>query len=168
MRHTRLILTRTCVAVLCVLLVQGCGYDGSEVSEKMPAADFTLKLFDGGDFRLSDHKGTPVVINFYASWCLACGIGVFNLEKVYKEYADKKVLFVGVAVQDTEEKAKKFLAKHGITYPSGLDGDGTIKADYGVVGHPFTFFVDRKGLIAYIHPGSITEELLKYELEKIL
>ena len=168
MIHTRLILTRACVAVLCVLLVQGCGDYGSEVNEKMPAADFTLKLFDGGDFRLSDHKGTPVVIYFYASWCLSCGIGVFNLEKVYKKYAGKKVSFVGVAVQDTEEKAKKFLAKHGITFPSGLDGDETIKADYGVVGHPFTFFIDRNGLIAYIHPGAITEELLTYELEKIL
>jgi cytochrome c biogenesis protein CcmG/thiol:disulfide interchange protein DsbE len=156
------------VAVLCVLLVQGCEDDGGEAIEKMPAPDFTLKLFDGGVFRLSDHKGTPVVINFYASWCLACGVGVSSLEKVYKEYASQKALFVGVAVQDTEEKAKKYLTKHGITYPSGLDGDGTIKGAYRVIGHPFTFFVDRKGLIAYVHPGSITEELLKYELEKIL
>ncbi|MCK5546234.1 MAG: TlpA family protein disulfide reductase [Rhodospirillaceae bacterium] len=168
MRHTRLISIRACVAVLCVLLVQGCVDEVGETVEREAAADFTLKLFDGGNFRLSDHKGTPVVINFYASWCLSCGIGVFNLEKVYKEYADKKVLFIGVAVQDTEEKAKKYLAKHGITFPSGLDEDEAIKHAYGVVGHPFTFFVDRKGLIAYVHPGAITEELLKYELEKIL
>jgi len=156
------------MAVLCVLLVQGCGNEGGGAVERVPAPDFTLKLFDGGDFRLSDHKGNPVVITFFASWCPACGIGVFNLERVYKKYAAGKVLFVGVAVQDTEAKAKKYVTKHGITYPTGLDGDGTIKGAYGVVGHPFTFFVDRKGFITYIHPGPVTEALLDYELEKIL
>ncbi|MDP6688395.1 MAG: TlpA disulfide reductase family protein, partial [Alphaproteobacteria bacterium] len=133
------------------------------------APDFTLTRFDGGGgFRLSDHRGNPVIINFYASWCTTCGIEANDLEKVYQEYAAREVMFVGVGIDDTEIKARQFLAKNKITYPSGLDVTGSIKQDYGLHGLPYTFFVDRGGYITYVHAGAVTEALLKYELAKLL
>ncbi len=160
------------VLLLCIpLVVQGCGEeeDGGEAAGKSLAPDFTLVRFDdGGSFRLSDHKGNPVVINFFASWCTTCGIEVSDLEKVYREFAARKVMFVGVGIDDTETKARQFVDKNGITYPTGLDMTGTIKTGYGIRGLPYTFFVDRKGFVTYVHAGAVTEALLKYELEKLL
>ncbi|MCP4998267.1 MAG: TlpA family protein disulfide reductase [Hyphomicrobiales bacterium] len=150
-----------------MLLVYGCREE--EGGAKSLAPDFTLTRFDnGGSFRLSDHKGNPVVINFFASWCTTCGVEVSDLEKVYQEFAGRNVMFVGVGVDDTETKALQYMKKYGITYPTGLDVTGTIKKDYGIRGLPFTFFVDRKGFITYIHAGAVNEPLLKYELDKLL
>ncbi|MDP6515486.1 MAG: TlpA disulfide reductase family protein [Alphaproteobacteria bacterium] len=160
------------VLLLCIpLVVQGCGEEegGGAAASKSLAPDFKLTRFDdGGSFRLSDHKGNLVVINFFASWCTTCGIEVNDLEKVYQEFAGKNVMFVGVGIDDTETKARKYVENYGITYPTGLDVTGTIKKGYGIYGLPYTFFVDRKGFITYIHAGAVTESLLKYELEKLL
>ena len=157
------------ILVLCLpLALAGC-QDEERGAGKSLAPDFTLTRFDGGGgFRLSDHRGNPVIINFYASWCTTCGIEANDLEKVYQEYAARQVMFVGVGIYDTEAKARQFLAKNGITYPSGLDLTGSIKQDYGLHGLPYTFFIDREGFITYVHAGAVTEALLKYDLAKLL
>jgi peroxiredoxin len=151
-------------------VVQSCGGDeddGGAAPGKEAAADFVLETFDGGSFRLSDHNGSPVIINFFASWCTLCGVEVSDLEKVYREYAERGVMLVGVAVQDTETKAREYVEKYGLTFPTGLDAEGTVKEAYGVYGLPMTYFIDRKGLVNYVHAGVVTEALLKHELEKI-
>ncbi len=158
------------VLLLCIpLVVQGCEEEDAAAAGKSLAPDFTITRFDNGSsFQLNDHKGNPVVINFFASWCTTCGVEVNDLEKVYQGFAEKKVMFVGVGIDDTEIKARQFVAKYGITYPTGLDLAGTIKQGYGIHGLPYTFFVDREGYITYVHAGAVTEALLKYELEKLL
>lgn len=150
--------------------LQGCqDEDGGATAGRSLAPDFTITRFDGGgEFRLGDHRGGPLVINFFASWCTTCGIEANGLEKVYQEYVAKGAMFVGVGIDDTEIMARQFLAKNSITYPSGLDLTGSIKRDYGLHGLPYTFFVDREGYITYVHSGAVTETLLKYELEKLL
>ncbi len=163
---------RLLVLLLFLLMpaVQSCGGDednAGAASPKGAAADFVLETFDGGSFRLSDHNGSPVIVNFFASWCTLCGVEVSNLEKVYREYADRGVMLVGVAVEDTESKAREYVEKYGLTFPTGLDADGTVKEAYGVYGLPMTYFIDRKGRVNYVHAGVVTEALLKHELEKI-
>ena len=149
-------------------MLHGCG-DATQVAvEKGPAPDFTVQLFDGGSFRLSDHKGKPVFINFYASWCVPCGGEVGSLEKVYRAYAEENVAFIGVAIQDTETKARAFVAKHQLTYPTGIDNTGYIKRAYGVHAMPVSFFVDKNGNISRIHAGGLTEGILKHELDTLL
>ncbi len=152
------------------LALYGCEEgERSSTTGKSLAPDFKLNLLSGGDsFRLSDHKGKPVVINFFASWCTTCGVEASDLEKVYQAFAKRNVMFVGVGIDDTEIKARQFLTKSGITYPSGLDEMKTIKKSYGIRGLPYTFFVDKNGFISYIHAGAVTEMLLKFELEKLL
>ncbi|MCK5166705.1 MAG: TlpA family protein disulfide reductase [Rhodospirillaceae bacterium] len=154
--------------ILGSLVLYGCE-DVAEVAvEKGPAPDFTVQLFDGGSFRLSDQKGKPVFINFYASWCIPCGGEVGDLEKVYKGYAKGKVAFIGVAIQDTETKARGFVAKHKLTYPTSIDKTGDIRNSYGVYAMPVSFFVDKNGIISRIHAGGLTEGILKHELEALL
>lgn len=156
------------ILLVCIpLVIHGCGEEDG--GGKRLAPDFTLSRFDeGGRFQLSEHKGNPVVINFFASWCTTCGVEVNDLEKVFQDFTGKKVMFVGVGIDDTETKARQYMEKYGISYPAGLDVTGTIKKGYGIHGLPYTFFVDRKGFITYIHAGAVTEALLKYELEKLL
>lgn len=154
--------------ILGSLVLYGCEDVTGVAAEKGPAPDFTVQLFDGGSFRLSDHKGKPVFINFYASWCVPCGGEVGDLEKVYKGYADGKVAFIGVAIEDTETKARKFVAKHKLTYPTSIDKTGDIKNSYGVYAMPVSFFIDKNGVISRIHAGGLTEGILKHELETLL
>lgn len=90
-----------------------------------------------------------------------------DLETVYQEFAKRGVMFVGVGIDDTEGKARQYVERYGITYPTGLDLTGAIKKSYGIFGLPYTFFVDREGLIAYVHAGAVTEALLRFELEKL-
>ena len=157
---------------LFVFLIQGCG-DEDQIIKREPAPGFTLKLFDGGNFNMSDHKGRPVIVNFFASWCIPCKTEAPILEKVYQEYyvkqekPEEKVVFVGIAIQDTDSAARAFVKETGLTFPTGLDGEGTIKQAFGVYGLPTTFFVGRDGLINYTHAGSITEELLVNEMQKL-
>jgi cytochrome c biogenesis protein CcmG/thiol:disulfide interchange protein DsbE len=149
------------------LLVHGCGKETSAPAIKEAAPDFTLQLFDGGSFRLSDHKGKAVVINFFASWCVSCGEETPIIEKVAHQYSPQAVSFLAIAVDDTEKKAKAFLQKTGLTIPAGLDKTGKIKDDYGLYGMPTTFFIDRNGRVNYLHAGVVTEELLKHEIAKL-
>lgn len=152
------------LALCSFLFLAGCG----EEAVKEPAQDFTLKLFDGGSFRLSEHLGHPVVINFFASWCIPCKAEAPALDKVYRDNKVNNVAFLGIAVQDTEIKAMGFVEENGMTFPAGLDEDGKIKEAYGVYGIPVTYFIDRNGKINYTHAGILTEDLIRYELEKIL
>jgi cytochrome c biogenesis protein CcmG, thiol:disulfide interchange protein DsbE len=159
------------IIMLAVMLgLQGCwqGDDNLPPVEKSPAANFTLKLFDGGEFKMAEHAGHPVFVNFFASWCIPCGEEASDLEAGYQEYKDKGVRFVGVASQDTESKAKGFVKKHALTFPTGLDDTGKIREAYGVFGMPTSFFIDRKGIISYLHIGGVSKDLLKYELDKLL
>ncbi|MBI2850557.1 MAG: TlpA family protein disulfide reductase [Chloroflexi bacterium] len=133
-----------------------------------PAEDFTLPLFSGGDITLSDLKGKPVVINFWASWCIPCREEAPILEEVWRRYKDKGVTFIGVDIQDTEADARAYIKEFGITYPNGPDIRGRITIDYGVGGIPVTFFVNREGLIVSRWVGAINERILVSRIEDLL
>lgn len=156
--------------LLCsVLLITGCGGNATGPKALLEeASDFNVALFEGGDFRLSAQKGKVVVINFFASWCVSCGEETPHIEKVSREYASQPVVFLAIAVDDTEKKAKEFLKKSGLTIPAGLDRTGQIKDAYGLYGMPTTFFIDKSGKISYFHAGVVTEELLRHEIGKLL
>ncbi len=149
-----------------LVLIQGCSK--GEPGAKEIAPDFELELFDGGDFRLADQNGKPVVINFFASWCVSCEEETPSIERVAREYGPEKVIFLGIAVDDTEKKAKQFMQKIGLTIPAGLDKTGEIKDAFGLYGMPTTYFIDKQGLVSYFHPGVVNEQLLKHEIDKIL
>lgn len=152
-----------------LLLIQGCSEKTTAPVAVMEAApDFKMALFEGGDFQLSAQKGKVVVINFFASWCVSCGEETPVIEKASHKYAQQPVVFLAIAVDDTEKKARAFMKKIGLTIPAGLDKTGKIKDDYGIYGMPTTFFIDKNGKVSYFHAGVVTEELLKHEIDKLL
>ena len=161
-KHHRLLLG--CL-IAGLLLSQGCSEDSAPAKETAP--DFSVPLFDGKSFQLGAYRGKPILINFLASWCMPCREEIPILNLVYGEYT-KDVAFVAIAVGDTEENAKKFVEEFNLSFPAGIDRTGEIVEAYGVYGVPTTLFIDEKGIISYRHMGSVTEKLLKHELNKTL
>ncbi len=125
-----------------------------------PAPMFVLPLFDGGELELADHLGKPMVINFWASWCSPCRDEAAGLERTWRAYADDGVLFVGVNIQDSEQDAREYIDEFNVTYPNGVDLDGKITVDYGVVGLPVTFFVGTDGIVEGRWVGALPESRL--------
>ena len=115
-----------------------------------PAKDFELTTFDGSVVRLSDLEGKVLVVNFWSTYCPPCSWQMPQFEEVWRDYRDKGVVFVGVAlpnpfVPDAEEDARAYAEKKGVTYPVGLDATGQITTDYRVTYLPTSFLIDSRG-----------------------
>ncbi len=130
------------------------------------ASDFSIKLFSGDGFRLSDQRGKVVVVNFWASWCPPCREEAPVLERAWQAYKDKGVVFVGVDVWDTEKDALSFIKEFGITYSNGPDPNGEIAIDYGLTGVPETWFIDREGRLVRRWTGALTDEQITAFIEE--
>lgn len=132
------------------------------------AVDFTIKTFDGGEFSLASHAGSPVLINFWASWCGPCRIEGPLLESLYNKYKDRGIVFVGVAIQDSEKGSRAYLKEFGWTFPTGPDSDGTIADYYAVMGIPKTVIIKRDGTVSYMQSGVMPEAYLAGKIEAVL
>jgi len=142
---------------------------GNRATSASPAPDFEIPLFGSeAHFRLSDHRGQGVVINFWASWCTPCREEMPILEEGWRAYKDHGIIFIGVNVSDSEEKAVAFLQEVGVTYPNGPDPGGEVSALYRLIGLPETFFVTPDGTIAQRVIGGVTEERLEEAVKGIL
>ena len=118
---------------------------GSQAEAGKSAPSFDLPLLDGsGALTDEDLKGHPVVINFWASWCIPCREEAPLFERAWKNYRDEGVIFLGVSIKDAESDARAFVKEFGITYPVVRDLDQTLTKDFGVKGLPETFFVDHR------------------------
>lgn len=120
---------------------------GQGVRETAP--DFTVELFDGTEFSLSAHlaeSGTPVVLNFWASWCVPCRVEMPAIDAVAHQRPE--ILFLGIAVQDTESATRGFADEVSVSYPLGHDSGGTILEKYPILGLPATWFITADGKVA--------------------
>jgi cytochrome c biogenesis protein CcmG/thiol:disulfide interchange protein DsbE len=133
-----------------------------------PAPDFTLKTFTGTTISLKSLIGKSVVINFWASWCPPCRLEAHLLERTWRAYKNRGVVFIGVDIQDREEDALDYIREFDITYPNGPDTTGEISIDYGVSGIPVTFFVSRTGEIIRRWVGAVEEGMLISSIEEIM
>lgn len=132
-----------------------------------PAPDFSLTTFDGATISLAELRGKPVIINFWASWCPPCRDEAPLLERTWRAYKDRGLVFLGVNIQDRREDALSYMREFNITYPSGPDPNGEIAIDYGVSGLPVTFFVSREGQILRRWVGAIERNVLFDAIEEI-
>ncbi len=132
----------------------------SAKTEPVKAPLFKIKTFDGKDLSLEDMKGSLVVVNFFASWCGPCRLEAPEFESAWSEFKAQGVKFVGIAVDDTEENARKFVKKFGLTFPTGFDATGEIMRDYQINFMPRTYFIGKDGMLLYVHHGMMSEEQL--------
>ncbi len=171
MAWRRLTITSLIIAPLLALFAYGFMRDARFIHSPLiakPAAPFTITLFDGTTLRLQDLKGKAVFLNFWASWCPPCRAEARDLEAAWRKVKDQNVVYLGVALQDTEENALAFLKEFDVTYPNGLDVTGKIAVDYGVWGLPESFFIDPQGRITYKHVGGMGAALVETKLAEAL
>ncbi|HEU5001323.1 MAG TPA: TlpA disulfide reductase family protein [Actinomycetota bacterium] len=113
--------------------------------QNTPAPAFTAQqIIGGGSLSSADLAGTPVVINFWASWCAPCMEEAPTMEAMYKRFQAQGVKFIGIDYEDIDLDATIFERDNGITYPSLRDPQGTLASKFGVRGVPETFFIDSR------------------------
>lgn len=132
------------------LLLLGLGRDPHVVRSPLvgrPAPSFSLKPVGGGEpISLESLRGRPVVLNFWATWCVPCAEEHGVLAAGARDWNDK-AQFLGVIYEDQEETVLGFLKRHGSAYPSLFDEGGKTAIAYGVFGVPETFFIGPDGTI---------------------
>lgn len=111
------------------------------------APEFELITFEGQTIRLSELRGKPIVLNFWASWCLPCREEAPYLQAAWDQYRNQGMMVIGVDYVDTEVEAKKYMAEFKITYPNGPDVGTRISKMYRITGVPETYFITREGKI---------------------
>ena len=130
--------------------------------EKFSAPDFKVLNMDGNEVSLSDFKGKPIVLNFWATWCYYCKEEMPDFNKAYKEYPDVQFLMVNATdvVQETKEKATKYVKEQGFDFPILFDTNGEAVTNYQVTGFPATYFIDAEGTLVTYASGMIDYETL--------
>ena len=119
--------------------------------------------------RVADRRGKIVVMNFYASWCLACRDEHPVLAALAPQYRDKGVEFYGILYKDTPDAIRRWIDEMGgQPYPTLLDPGARTAIDYGLYGVPETFFLGRDGKVARKHVGPVTREVLTRTLDSLI
>jgi cytochrome c biogenesis protein CcmG, thiol:disulfide interchange protein DsbE len=119
------------------------------------------QLLDGGkdafDQRISALRGTPIVVNDWASWCGPCRFEFPFLQSQASKHA-KDIAFLGVDSDDSSASAKTFLGELPLPYPSYSDPDKSIREELHGIGYPATVFYDKAGNVVYTHQGQYRSE----------
>jgi cytochrome c biogenesis protein CcmG, thiol:disulfide interchange protein DsbE len=150
-------------ALFGVLMTRG----GSGPKEGSQAASFELPLASGGgSFRLDQHRGKPVLMEVFASWCGACERAAPMVDAVYQEAAPSGVVFVGVSLDDDARAAVRVQQRWPITYPVVVD-DGRVSRAYGVSLLPTFVLIDRDGTVKRVSSGVPSRRTLSRWLSEL-
>lgn len=131
------------------------------------APDFVLPGLEGGEYRLSDYKGRPVLINFWGTYCPPCVEEMPLIQKVYDEHRDQGLVVLGVNENDPAVTARAFVRQLELTFPILMDRDRVRKA-YGVTAYPATFFVNGDGVVVEFKEGAMDEAYLRSVLSRLM
>jgi thiol-disulfide isomerase/thioredoxin len=132
-----------------------------EFADELPAAD--PETFER---LLGQLEGTPVVVNFWGSWCPPCHEEMPRLVAAHHEFGDR-VQFLGVDIIDSRTEARAFMEEFGMTFPSVFDVPDSIKTSLGQFGQPVTVFFRSDGTFSFAYTGPIPEDDLHRHLEAI-
>jgi cytochrome c biogenesis protein CcmG/thiol:disulfide interchange protein DsbE len=158
------------IAVVAALVVGGLVFGSPDETSAGrsggPAADIELPRLDGeGTVSLASFRGRPVVVNFFASWCVPCRKEMPAFQAVSERLGDR-VAFLGVDHQDDRKGGLALLQDTGVRYPAGYDPDGKVAQAFGLFGMPTTLFVGPDGTLLETHTGELTEKQLLEAIER--
>ncbi len=142
-----------------VLLVTGCSAGSEPPDGKSPTApvegtqvgnlapDFQLQNLDGQAVSLSDFRGKPVLVNFWASWCPPCRSEMPYIQEIYEEWSDKGLVILAVDIGESPSTVENFMQSYNLTFPALLDINQAVALEYNIRGIPTTFLIDKDGII---------------------
>ena len=145
------------------------GTAASETPGPVPAPDFTVYDEAGNEARLSDYRGKPVVVNFWASWCGPCRMEMPEFQEKHLELGGE-VQFLMINMtggRETVETARDFIAGQGYTFPVLYDTEGDAAVTYGAYALPTTYFIDAEGYAIAQARGAINSETLQAGIDMI-
>ncbi len=124
------------------------------VEEGEAAPDFAARSLDGdGHVSLARYRGKVIYLDFWASWCGPCTKAIPAIEKLRKELPASDFQVVAVNLDREPERAREFLAAHGVGYPSASDPEGNVPAVFQLETMPTSYIIDRKGVVRHVHEG---------------
>ena len=134
------------------------------------APDFTVYDAGGNTVKLSDYRGKPVVLNFWASWCGPCKAEMPHLQSMYNQYGGS-VIFLMINLTDgsreTKQSAQSFISTNGYTFPIYFDTQRSASTAYGISSIPSTFFISKAGDIQSRQIGQISASALESGIHSI-
>lgn len=135
---------------------------GTVVSKIAPeigaqAPDFALRDLEGNESRLSDYRGSTVLLTFWATWCGPCRLEMPTFEDRYQELKDDGFTVLGLNYDEPVEDVSAFRDELGLSFPLLLDPGGSVQRLYRISGYPTSIFVDAQGVVRVVHIGLITE-----------
>ena len=143
----------------------------AEATEAASAPDFVVYDPDGNEVRLSDLRGKPVIVNFWATWCGYCVQEMPDFQAVYEEYGDQihfMMINVTDGYQETREKAAAFIEEKGFTFPVYYDLDLNAAEAYQVNAMPVTYLFDENGAFVAWQQGALNEAILRTGVDLLL
>lgn len=146
--------------------------DGTLVLTEAPvvghkAPGFTLQTAVGQSVSLANLVGQPIVLNFWASWCMPCRVEMPHLQKASQTY-DGRAFIIGVNQGENEQTVSEFGAEYGISYPLLVDSEMAISDLYGVSGLPTTLFIDADGVVREVVMGTVNLAVIEDRLDGLL
>ncbi len=142
-------------------------YDSYELMDKQ-VPNVTLQGLDGKQYKLSDFRGKPVMLNFWASWCGPCRAEMPLLNKQYEAAKAKGLVVLGINLSENVQTVKGFVKEYKLTFPILLDNDSTAADRFGIDPIPTTFFVDKEGIVQDLHIGELDKETLDEYIKQIM
>jgi cytochrome c biogenesis protein CcmG/thiol:disulfide interchange protein DsbE len=135
------------------------------------APDFLLETPDGGQLRLSDLRGKPLLVNFWASWCTPCREEMPEIVRGYAAHASGGLQVVAVDLQENPDQVRSFAAEFGMTFPIAIDRTGAVAAAWRIGGPikgiPSSYFIDGDGVVQARVFGPLTKQTLADNLAKL-
>jgi cytochrome c biogenesis protein CcmG/thiol:disulfide interchange protein DsbE len=148
------------------LLVRGTGSSPTAIGATAP--DISLTDLDGNPIRLAELRGRPVIVNFWASWCVPCIEEFPLLRDAAARHADDGLVVVGIVYQDRTQAASDFMDRNGATWAAAADPDGRVADAYGILAPPETYFIGRDGRIAARVLGQFSSATLDQKVAIIM
>ena len=141
----------------------------SSDAEDYTAPDFTVLDYEGNPVKLSDFKGKPVVINFWATWCYYCKEEMPDFNDAFKKYPDVEFLMVNATdgYQETVESAKKYMEEQNFDFNVYFDTESEAVNAYYVNSFPTTFFIDAEGNLVTYANGMLDYDNLEKGIDLI-